>query len=80
VGVGTVTEVVAAPPRVGDKAPTGREAAVVGAVEGPSPARTRMTRQAAVLKHGCLDTGSQTVIVSSLACRVVLSASRSQLP
>jgi hypothetical protein len=42
----------------------GAEAAVVGAGAGPSPGRTFVTRQAAVLNVGCFDTGSHTVMVS----------------
>lgn len=58
------------PPRVGGTgAPAGSEAVVVGAGAGPSPPAAFTTRQAAVLKYGCLETGSQMVMVSSLACR-----------
>jgi hypothetical protein len=58
------------------------EAVLVGAGAGPSPLRSRVTRQAAVLKVGCLETGSHTVIVSSLAERWSASvrSSGSQCP
>jgi hypothetical protein len=70
----STTEVVGGP---GGGAPTsamteadaGREAVVLGPGDGPSPSLTLVTRHAAVLKQGCLETGSQTVIVSSLANR-----------
>src|SRR4051794_40253160 len=71
-GVGGV---VGAPPAVGSGPVAGAEpvagadAAVVGAGAGPSPARSLVTRHAAVLKYGCLETGSHTVMVSSFACR-----------
>ena len=75
VGVGRGRQhlgVVGGPPRVGGtrcapaRAPTPRWS-------GRAPVRRRrapcVTRQAAVLKYGCLETGSHTVMVSSFACR-----------
>src|ERR671920_2370482 len=51
-------------------AATGAEAVVVGAGEGtPSASATFDTLAAATLKIGCLETGSQSVIVSSFAAR-----------
>jgi hypothetical protein len=49
--------------------PGDREAAVVGAADGPEPTRTRDTRTAATLNIGCLDTGSHSVSVSWFAAR-----------
>src|ERR687889_2190927 len=49
---------------------TGTEAVVVGAGEAsPSASATFDTLAAATLKIGCLETGSQSVMVSSLAAR-----------
>src|SRR5215204_512886 len=60
-----------APPVVAGTGPSGREAVVVGASEGrpAPPGATRSMRTAAVLKIGCLEAGSHSVIVSSLAAR-----------
>lgn len=61
----------AGPPVVGGGDPlTGADAVVVGAAEDvPSAGASRRTAAAAVLNNGCLDTGSQSVTVSSLAAR-----------
>lgn len=48
---------------------TGAEAVFVGAGAGPRPPPMRRSAAAAVLKIGCLETGSQSVRVSSLAAR-----------
>ena len=47
----------------------GRDAEVVGAGAGPSPPEMRVSVAAAVLNSGCLETGSQAVIVASFAAR-----------
>src|SRR4051794_30257048 len=49
---------------------TGPDAVSVGASALVVPASTRFTRTAATFRTGCLETGSQSVIVSSLAARV----------
>src|SRR5690606_33816710 len=54
---------------------TGREAVVVGAAAAPSARPTRWTRAAPVLNSGCLEAGSQSVMVSSLAARPCPSGS-----
>ncbi len=57
----------ARPPRVaGTSSDTGRDPVVVGAGAGPSPFRTKVSFAFAVLKIGCFEAGSQSVIVSSL--------------
>src|SRR5581483_12499915 len=65
------------PPAVRGTSPpsTGSAAAVVGAGATPVPSATLLTETAAVLNSGCLETGSQALIVSSLAARLVPSGS-----
>ncbi len=75
----------AEPPRVGGtSASTGRDAVLVGAGAGwLSPVAIRLTAAAAVLNSGCLDTGSQSVMVYSFAAQLrswASSAGRSQYP
>jgi hypothetical protein len=59
------------PPGVGGtSAVSGADAVVVGAGDGvPCPSATLRTAAAAVLKIGCFEQGSQSVMVSSLAAR-----------
>src|SRR5215210_8084088 len=61
----------AGPPRVCmPTSHTGCEPVVVGAADGSPPVRRmRSTLAAALLNSGCFETGSQSVIVSSLAAR-----------
>lgn len=72
-----------APPAVARR-PSGRrgaEAAVVGAQEyRPEPFSTRLTAAVAVLKSGCLLTGSQSVTVVSLAARPAVVSSGPEPP
>ena len=58
------------PPVVGGGEPAaGADAVVVGAADGPVASASFATAAAAVLNSGCLETGSQAVMVSSLAAR-----------
>jgi hypothetical protein len=68
------------PPCVeGPDGSTGADAVFVGAGAGPSASATLTTLTAPALNSCCLDTGSQSVIVSSLAARDWPSG-RSPLP
>ena len=60
---------------------TGAEAVFVGAADTtPSASATLTTATAPALNRGCLETGSQLVIVSWFAARDSSSSSRSHQP